>query len=431
MKRLLSHADILILKDGEWAVLRDAFLGIDGDTIIRISETRPDEKWDEEKNLRGKLLMPGLINCHCHSPMVFLRGIGSDLNLQDWLFHYIFPTETRWTDRGVRSASELAVLEMIACGTTSFSDMYYRLDQTVEVLSRAGMKANLCRSTQGRADLPFDQNSDCREGIAVFDRFHNSCGGRIKIDLCIHAEYTNTPETIEAYSEVCRQKGAGMHIHLSETRQEHEACIAKYGMTPAAMFEKLGTFRSRTTAAHCNWVTDGDLDIFLANGVNPVHCPTSNMKLGSGFAPVQKMLDRGINVTLGTDGASSNNNLNMFEEMHLASIIHKGHSLDPTVVTPSNVLRMSTVNGAKLQGRADTGELKCGMKADLIAIDFNRPHLIPAFDYPAMLCYAAQGSDVCLTMVDGKILYENGEYKTLDKERIMFEASKLVRELYD
>ena len=399
--------------------------------ICWLSTERPTEAYDEEKDLRGKLLLPGLINCHCHSPMVFLRGIGSDLNLQDWLWNHIFPTEARWTDRGVRAASELAILEMLASGVTSFSDMYYHCDQTIEALCEAGMKANICRSTQGRPDLPFAQNADCREGLALFDRYHNYNGGKIRIDLCIHAEYTSTPETIEAYSAAAFEKGAGMHVHLSETRSEHEACVRKFGMTPSALFEKLGTFRNRTTAAHCVWVTEDDMDILKTNGVNPVHCPTSNMKLGSGFAPIQRMLDKGINVCIGTDGAASNNNLNMLEELHLAAVIHNGFTGDPTVVSPAALLKMATRNGARLQGRDDTGELAVGKKADLIAVDFDRPHLIPAFDYPAMLVYAAQASDVCMTMVDGKILYENGEFKTLDADRIRADARRLLRELYE
>lgn len=431
MKLLLRHADVLTLEGEVWRTLSDAWLGIDGDTICWLSTERPTEAYDEEKDLRGKLLLPGLINCHCHSPMVFLRGIGSDLNLHDWLWNHIFPTEARWTDRGVRAASELAILEMLAGGVTSFSDMYYRCDQTIEALCEAGMKANICRSTQGHPDLPYEKNRDCSEGLALFDRYHNYNGGKIRIDLCIHAEYTNTPETIEAYSAAAFEKGAGMHIHLSETRSEHEACVRKYGMTPTAFFEKLGTFRNRTTAAHCVWVTEADMEILKANGVNPVHCPSSNMKLGSGFAPIQRMLDKEINVCIGTDGAASNNNLNMLEELHLASVIHNGFTGDPTVVSPAALLRMATRNGARLQGRDDTGELAVGKKADIIAVDFDRPHLIPAFDYPAMLVYAAQASDVCMTMVDGKILYENGEFKTLDAERIRVDARKLVRELYD
>lgn len=431
MKRLLKHCDILTLENGNWKILRNAFLGINGDTICLVSQTPPRDKWDDERDMRNKLLIPGLINSHCHSPMVFLRGFGSDLNLQDWLFNYIFPAEKRWTDRGIRAASELAILEMLACGTTSFSDMYYRCEQTIEVLCQAGMKANISLATQGRKDLPFNQNEDCKKGLSLFQEYHNTNNGKIRIDFCIHAEYTNTPETIQAYSEVCHQNNAGMHIHLSETRQEHEDCIRKYGLTPTALFEKFGTFQNRTTAAHCIWVSDADMQIIQSYGVNPVHCPTSNMKLGSGFAPIQKMLNRGINVALGTDGASSNNNLNMFEEMHLASVIHKGFTYDPTVVSPSDVIKMATINGAILQGRTDTGELKVGFKADIAAIDFDRPHLIPAFDYPAMLCYAVQGSDVCMTMVDGRILYENGNYLTLDAERIRYDARRLLKELYN
>ena len=431
MKLLLSHADILTLKDGEWHTLRDAYLGIQDDTICYLSETAPTEAFDRVKSLPGKLLIPGLINCHCHAPMVFLRGIGSDLKLQDWLYHYIFPTEAKWTDAGIRAASELAILELLASGVTSFSDMYYRNAQTIQALCEAGMKANLCRSTQGRPELPYEQNTDCKEGLALFDQFHGYNGGKIRIDLCIHAEYTNTPATIEAYSAACFERGAGMHIHLSETRHEQLECVKKYGMTPAALFEKLGTFKNRTTAAHCVWVTQEDMDILKANGVSPVHCPSSNMKIGSGFAPVQQMLDRGINVTIGTDGAASNNNLNMLEEMHLASVIHNGYTGDPTVVKPGDVLKMATVNGAKLQGRPDTGNLELGKKADVVAIDFDKPHLIPALDYPAMLCYAVQGSDVCMTMVDGQILYENGEYLTVDADRIRAESRHALKELYE
>ena len=430
MKRLLKHCDILTLENGAWKTWRDAYLGIDGDTICYLSDTAPQERYDEEICLSGKLVMPGLINCHNHSPMVFLRGIGSDLNLQDWLYQYIFPTEAKWTDRGVRIASELALLEMIACGTTSYSDMYYHSDQTVEAAIEAGVKLNVCRSTQGRPELPFVENSDCKEGVALFNRWHGAAGGRIRVDFCIHAEYTNTPDTIRAYSALCKQKGARMQLHLSETRAEQEACIAKYGMTPAALFDSLGTFEVPVTAAHCVWLSEEDIELLKARGVSPVHCPSSNMKIGSGFAPVQRMLDRGLNVTIGTDGAASNNNLNLLEELHLASIIHNGYLHDPTVMKPCDLLKMATVNGARAQGRTDTGELRVGKKADLIAIDFDRPHLIPALDYPAMLAYSVQDSDVYLTMVDGKILYENGEYKTLDAERIKAEAREALKELY-
>lgn len=430
MKRLLKNCDILTLENGVWRTLRNAYLGIDGDTICYLGEEKPGETYDSVKSLSGKLVLPGLFNCHDHSPMVFMRGIGSDLSLQDWLYQYIFPTEAKWTDKGVRIASDLALLEMIACGTTSYSDMYYHSDQTVQAAVEAGIKLNVCRSTQGREDLPYADNKDCKEGIALFKQFHGAANGRIRVDLCIHAEYTNTPETIRAYGAACKELGAQMQLHLSETKREHETCLAKFGKTPAELFDSLGVFDVPVAAAHCVWVSDADIELMKRKGVSPVHCPSSNMKIGSGFAPVQKMLDRGLNVTLGTDGAASNNNLNLLEELHLASIIHNGYLHDPTVMKPGDLLKMATVNGAKAQGRTDTGLLQVGYKADLIAIDFDKPHLIPALDYPAMIAYAVQDSDVCLNMVDGKILYENGAYLTLDADRIKAEARVALKELY-
>ena len=235
---------------------------------------------------------------------------------------------------------------------------------------------------------------------------------------------------MEAYAKDCLSHGARMQVHMSETRREHEECIAKYGKTPAELFESLGVFDSPTSAAHCVWASEHDMDIMAAKGVSVIHNPESNMKLGSGFAPVMKMIDKGINVTIGTDGAASNNNLNMFEEMHLASVIHNGYLNDPTILKPVDVLKMATVNGAKLQGRGDTGALTVGLKADIIAVDMTKPHMHPCIDPMALITYSAQGSDVCMTMVDGKILYENGEYLTLDRERIYHDVKTVLKNLY-
>ena len=254
--------------------------------------------------------------------------------------------------------------------------------------------------------------------------------GRILIDFAIHAEYTNFPHIVEAYSADCKALGGRMHIHLSETKKEHEECIAKYGKTPAQWFNDLGTFDSPTFAAHCVWVTEEDMALMLEKGVSPVHNPTSNMKLGSGFAPIPRMLELGLNVALGTDGAASNNNLNMMEEMHLAAVLHNGFTHDPTLMKPAQVLNMATRNGARLQGRNDTGVLEVGKKADIIAIDLNRPHLCPNVDPLALMTYSAQGSDVVMTMVDGRILYENGEFLTLDADRILHDARACVARLY-
>lgn len=436
MKLLLEHARILAGGSGAYYELSDGFLGIDGAEICYLASCPPAdaETYDERKSMSGKLLLPGFVNCHCHSPMVLLRGVGSDLCLQEWLFDRIFPVEDRLEQipGGIGIGSELAILEMLACGVTSFTDMYMQPEDTAQAVLASGIKANLSRPVQCfDPDEPYEKNFRVRESLALFDRFHNAGSGRLKIDFCIHAEYTCTDAVTRAYSADCLARGARMHLHLSETRREHEECKKKHnGMTPAEYFRAMGTFDSPTTAAHCVWSEPGDLEIFREKGVSPVHNPSSNMKLGSGFAPIPQMLEAGLNVTLGTDGAASNNNLNFFEELHLASVIHNGFHHDPTILTPSQLLAMATENGARAQGRENTGALAVGKRADIIAVCLDKPHLRPAFEALSTVAYQAQGSDVCMTMVDGKILYENGEYKTLDRERIYSDYDRVLNALY-
>ena len=431
MSILLEHCDLLLRgEDGVYSTMR-GFLGVRGNTIDYIGAERPAEAYDEHKNMEHKLLMPGLINCHNHSPMVLLRGVGSGLPLQEWLFDRVFPIEDRLVPADIAAGSRLALLEMIAGGTTSFSDMYFFPAETVAAVEEAGVKVNLNRCVQCfDENQTVEQNTQIPQSVELFERYHNAANGRIRIDFSIHAEYTCKPHIVRAYSELCKEYGGRMHIHLSETPREVDECVARYGKSPAAWFEELGTLDSPTAAAHCVAVSGEDIAILKRHGVSVVHNPTSNLKLGSGFAPVRELLDAGINVALGTDGAASNNNLDLFEEMHLAAIMHCGYHRDPTVIRAAEVLDMATVNGAKLQGRDDTGVLAVGKKADLIALDLDRPHLYPNFDTPALLTCAAHASDVVMTMVDGKILYENGEYKTLDREKVLYEARAAVRRLY-
>lgn len=430
MKILFKNADIL-LKGEKFNVLENSFLAVDGDKISYIGSEEPAGNFDEIKDMSGKMLIPGLINCHNHCPMVLLRGVGSDLPLQQWLFDTVFPIEDKLTAEEIRAGSELALLEMISGGTVSFSDMYFEPEMTIEAVARSGMKANITRPVQSfdPSETP-DQSYRMKEAIELYDKYNNSFDGRVLVDFCIHAEYTCTETIARAFIEKVNERKGNLHIHLSETKKEHDECVAKYGKTPAEWFDTLGGFDSSAFAAHCVWLTDSDMELFRRKNVNVVHNPTSNMKLASGFAPVQRMLDMGINVALGTDGASSNNNLDMLEEMHIASIIHNGYDLDATVMNADTVLKMATVNGAKVQRRENCGELKVGNKADIAAISLDAPHMVPALDKKALLTYSAQSSDVVMTMVDGKILYENGEYKTLDKEKIYFDVNKAVEKLY-
>ena len=431
MKLLLKNCDILASEGGSYRWVKNGFLGIDGSVIDYIGEEAPAAAYELEKDMSGKLLAPGLINCHGHTPMVLLRGIGSDLPLHEWLFEKMIPVEDRLTAEDIRVGNLLALLEMIACGTTSYSDMYFEAQTAVENAVSSGIRANLCRPVQSfDVNEKYSENFRAKQSIELFREYHGAANGRIRIDFAIHAEYTSFPHIIEPYSADCKALGGRMHLHLSETNREHEECIKKYGKTPAEWFRDLGTFDSPTAAAHCVAVSDSDLEILKSKNVSVIHNPTSNLKLGSGFAPIPKMLDMGINVTLGTDGAASNNNLNMLEELHLASIMHNGYTHDPVLMKPAEVLKMATANGARLQGRDDTGSLEVGKKADIVAFDLDKPHLIPNFDPLALITYAIQGSDVCMTMVDGKILYENGEYLTLDEEKIRYEVKAALKRIY-
>ena len=434
MKLLLKNAGILAWKDGRFDWIPEGYLGIDGDAIDYVGAEKPEAAYDREKDMRGKLLMPGLIDCHCHAAMTLLRGIGSDLPLDRWLYEAMFPVEDRMRTDDFIAGNELAMLELLASGVTSFSDMYMEPETMIRLNEQVGMKVNLCRVVQAFDPAePPEKNYRIPESLALFDRYHGAQDGRIRVDFAIHAEYTINDAVARYYADCIRpyrEKGARIQMHLSETEKEQRDCIARHGMTPAAWFDAMGAFDLPAAAAHCVWCTPEDLELMKARGVSPIHNPTSNLKLGSGFAPVPEMLDMGLNVTLGTDGAASNNNLNMFEEMHLAATMHNGYRHDAVILPPEAVLRMATANGAKLQGREDTGRLEVGMKADVIAIDMDKPHLYPAFEPMPMLVYSAQASDVAMTMVDGRILYENGEYLTIDREKAFFDAKQAVKRLY-
>ena len=408
----------------------DGFLGVEGKTIDYIGSARPEKRYGEEKDMGGNLLMPGLANAHGHAAMTLVRGVGSDLNLQDWLFGKIVPIEDRMTAEDVVAGTEYAILEMLAGGTTVYADMYSFPVECAEAAAKAGIKANIPRPL-----LCFDpemEAEDCdriQETPAMFRAIDGMGDGRILADFCMHSEYLTTEKTVRRYAEMCKEFGARMQVHLSETKREHDECVARHGLTPMAYFEKLGVLDNPTYAAHCVWVTEEDLEIAAKHGLTIAQNPTSNLKLGSGFAPIPEALAKGIRVALGTDGCASNNNLNLWEEMHLTAILHKGHTGDPTLVTPGQVLDMATRNGCLAMGRGNSGVLEEGRDADLICVDLNALHMQPALDIPALLVYSAQASDVKMTMADGRILYENGVFLTLDRERVVRDFKKSCNRL--
>ena len=429
MSILFKNAKIITKEKGSLVCLDNAYLVVKGNTVTYIGKER-QEGCDEEKDMSNHILLPGFVNDHTHTAMVLMRGLASSLPLQKWL-ERMWAIEDKMKEEDIRVGMELALLEMIRACTTSFSDMYLLPFSVVDIIGESGIKANIAKClTCFNPDQDYKTFKEALDSKRLFDEYNNSYDERLKIDFSIHAEYTINENIVRHYSEDALKRGARISLHLSETAKETRECILKYGKTPAKWFSDLGVFNNRVVAAHCVHLTDDDISILKNNNVTVAHNPTSNLKLGSGVAPVPRLIKEGVNVSLGTDGAASNNNLNMMEEMHIASIIHNGVEENPTALQSSDAILMATENGAISQGRFNTGVLEVGKRADIIALSLSSPHSHPVLDPIALVTYALEESDVTLNMVDGKILYEDGEYKTLDKERIYRDVEKRVAYLY-
>ena len=403
------------------------YLAVENDIISYIGKNRPDGTFDRVISGNNRLLLPGFYNCHTHTPMTLFRGYAENLTLSKWLHEKIFPAEDKLYPEAVATATLLSAAEMIKNGTVSFSDMYFFCDEIIESTVTSGLKANISRST-----IAFDPNINektderFQESVKLYEKYHNFAEGRIKIDMSIHAEYSTVPASCRYISDFALENNLPIHIHLSETKDEHMACIEKYGITPTQFFEKNGLFRVPVIAAHCVHLTDEDIKIMAENNATAVHNPASNLKLGSGVARLENLLSAGVNVTLGTDGAASNNTLDIMKEAYLASILQKGITGKTDGIPSETFIRMLTENGAKMQGRVDCGKLSIGAKADLVMLDFDMVHVMPVYRYCDAFLYSANSSNVVMTMVDGKILYENGEYTTLDIERIKFQFRQIT-----
>ena len=376
--------------------------------------------------------MPAFYNAHCHAAMTLFRGYGEDLPLRRWLDEKILPAEEKLNFRRVYYGSKLAIAEMIRNGVVSFSDMYFFQEATAEAVLEAGVKANIARSI-----VSFDPNitkeADPRfaESVKLVEQYHGAGDGRLKVDMSLHAEYSNVDACCRYVAEYAKEQGLRMQLHLSETQAEHEACIERHGMTPAAYFASLGVLDVPTTAAHCVYVTDEDIAIMKEKGVYAVHNPVSNLKLGSGVMRLRDMLDAGVTVTLGTDGVASNNRLSVLRELQTAAILHKGVNRDPENIRAAQLPALATRNGALSQGREDCGMIAVGARADLILMDLNAINNIPCYDLATTLAYSASTSNVLLTMCDGRILWENGEYTSIDIECLRFEARQIIRHYFD
>lgn len=371
------------------------------------------------------IAMPGLINLHNHVAMTLLRSYADEMPLMRWLNEKIWPLEAHLTPDDVALGTRLGIAEMLLGGTTTFVDMYLMADRVAETALESGIRAVV-------GPTLFDNRAGELAGYAAetIERFDGAGNGRITVRVAPHAPYTNSPETIRKAITLCERFGVGINIHLSETRDELDIIRKTYGKTPTAYLDDLGVFRLRTLAAHCVHLNDTEIDLLAARGVSISHNPQSNMKLASGVAPVTRMLARGLNVGIGTDGPSSNNDLDLWDEMRTASLLQKSATGDPGALPAYQTLQMATVHGAKALGlQGVTGQITPGSKADIILIDREKPHLCPMHNLISNLVYCGKAADVDTVIVDGRILVEKGILLHTDLAELRHRVQERAMEL--
>lgn len=397
-------------------ILTNGFVAVDGTTIGYVGTTKPQGGFDRTIDCADKILMPGLINAHTHLPMSLLRSYGGGNNLQDWLNNFIFPAEANLDPTCVTVGTTLSVAELLENGVTCVADMYNFCDEIAEVVAQSGISANLSRGVICfDGDATPDSLDGVNETLACIDKWHGFDNNRIKFDVSLHGEYTsflNKP-LWDYMANLAKTRDLGMHIHVSETKLEHDESLARHNKTPLQILDDHKLWDNGGIAAHCVWCDPDDFALMARKNISPVHNPVSNLKLGSGVAPITQMLQAGVNVALGTDGVASNNNHDLFEEIKLTAILHAGVTHNPTAISALQALQMATVNGAKALKR-NTGMIAVGKDADIILLDATSLALTPCHDVVENVVYAANGSQVCLTMCRGKVVYENGDHLTLD-----------------
>ena len=405
-------------------VLRETDIYIEGTRITAMG--KKPEGFLEEKVIDGKdrLAIPGLVNCHTHSYMSFMRNVADDLSFMDWLFGSIDPIEQQMTDEDTYWGACLAIIEMMKSGTTCFNDMQMNIHQTTRAVKESGMRAVISRGLIGSGN---DEAGQMRLRQAYEERDAAADCERLSFMLAPHAPYTCDEGFMRIVSEEAKKNHMGIHVHLPESESEIEQIKEKYGCSPIEMADRNGLFDVPAIAAHCVQITKSDMEILKAKNVSVVTNPASNMKLGNGFAPVPEMLDMGINVCIGTDGAASNNSLNLFHEMSLLALIHKGVKRTPQCISAKENIRIATINGAKALGlEKEIGSLEVGKKADIAILNLNSPSLTPRNNLIAGLSYSANGSEVETVIIDGKITMENRKILTMDEDLVYKKINEII-----
>jgi 5-methylthioadenosine/S-adenosylhomocysteine deaminase len=420
---LISGGRILVMDEKETLIPRGT-IAIKGENIVAVGKKEEIENLYTSREIlsvEDSLVMPGLVNCHTHAPMTYFRGLADDLELMDWLNNYIFPAEAAFVNREFSyMGSLLACAEMIKSGTTTFCDMYIFEDEVAKAAKKAGMR---CRIGEVLFDFPSPNVKTPAEGLNYTEMLIGKWAHDALVSIVVepHSLYTCSESLLKEAKKLADRYSIPLAMHYLETKSEREQLIKDKGRnTPTSYLQDIDYLSERFIAFHCVWMEDSDIQMFADYGSKIVHNPESNMKLASGAAPVPKMLTSGVTVALGTDGCASNNNLDMFQEMDTAAKLHKVVHHDPTVMDARTVVRMATCDGAKALCLDNTvGALTPGMKADIIIINLNRPHLTPLYNEYSHIVYAVNGSDVDTVLINGKVIMKNRTLLTIDENDII------------
>ncbi|WP_294157085.1 amidohydrolase [uncultured Selenomonas sp.] len=423
MNLLIKNATV-VLPDGKTQV---GSIAVEGSKILAVGDVPESFVATQTIDAKDMLAIPGFVNAHTHASMTLLRSYADDMELMTWLNDHIWPVEAKMVSNDIYWGAALAAVEMLKSGTTTFADMYGPfMERVADVVAESGMRGVLSRGIIGVAP---DGEKKLEENVTLYKDYHGAVGGRITVMFGPHAPYTCPPEFLKKVAAAAQSLGAEVHIHMNETKAEIEQIKKQYGKRPFQYVEDTGLFENPTLAAHCVHLDDAEIEIIKKHHIRVAHNPGSNMKLASGTAPVPRLLKEGVTVGLGTDGASSNNNLDMLQEVQLAALLHKVNEYDPLAVPAFEALKMGTEYGAKAVGLDGLGRLEAGAKADITLVSMKGAAWCPRFNEMSLLVYSGNAGDVDTVICDGKILMEHRELKTLDEEKIKYEAQKCAERL--
>ncbi|MBQ0110642.1 MAG: amidohydrolase [Oscillospiraceae bacterium] len=410
--------------DENFNVQKNRFVATDGDVISYIGTSLPQGDFGEIYDGNNKLLIPAFYDAHSHLPMFLMRGYGENLPLMDWLCGKIFPFEAHWDEESMYYSTLAGIAEMLRYGIADTTEMYLSHEPLGRAYYESGAKTTFSVCCLENSDVDFRTTALYKDTVDAINKYDGLDGGRIRVQFSLHAEYTTSEKITKTLAQAAAEHNSSIHVHVSETAGEVADCKERHRKSPVKYLADCGIFDVPTVAAHCVHIDDDDIQILKNHNVTVATCPKGNAKLSSGICPVTKLISSGVNVAIGTDSVASNNNLNMIEEMRFFNLLQKASTFDPTVVTPAQTLYAATRAGALGAGREDCGFIKEGFKADLCVLDIDKPYMKPEYNLLNNLIYSASGNDVVLTMVDGKVLYKNGVYTTLDTEKIYYECEK-------